>query len=243
MKGFKNSSKTRSGFSFPSSAGFTGSTGKTQDISYTRKTPHRKPVMKAEGGTISRQPGFPPRRTQTGGALENLRKAVMPQAGKKSSSEMVDKAISMQDHKKGGAIMKKATGGVVDSALQGREPASSALDQESGGKSPLRPGFAGGGLNRFLPGGSLNAMAPSQQRPMPGAVNMGMSGPARMGLGSPGRVTLPQQVMGRSVMRARGGTTPQFAKGGRIPAHRVAARAEKGINQSAQRESGGKLLK
>lgn len=50
MKGFKNSTRMSSGFHFGKSAGFTGSTGKVQNISYTRKTPHRKKF--AEGGRI-----------------------------------------------------------------------------------------------------------------------------------------------------------------------------------------------
>lgn len=50
MKGFKNTTGMRSGFNFGSSAGFTGSTGKVQNISYTRRTPQRKKF--AEGGKI-----------------------------------------------------------------------------------------------------------------------------------------------------------------------------------------------
>lgn len=179
MKGFKNSTRTRAGFSFPSSAGFTASTGKVQNIAYTRKTPHRKPLMKAEGG-------------------------------------------------------------VVDSALQGRNEPSSALDQESGGKTPLRPGFKSGGKPLKKATGGAIGMMKNRMMPHPGA---GMAAPARMALGSPGRVQLPQQVMGRAVMRSTGGTVPKYAKGGQIPAHKVAARAEKGINQHTAVQSGGKLLK
>lgn len=49
MKGFKDSTKTRSGFSFPSKFGFTGSTGRVQNISYTRRTPKHH---YAEGGRV-----------------------------------------------------------------------------------------------------------------------------------------------------------------------------------------------
>lgn len=54
MSGFKNSTRMRSGFDFSKGAGFTASTGKVQNISYTRKTPHRgKATPKfAEGGRI-----------------------------------------------------------------------------------------------------------------------------------------------------------------------------------------------
>lgn len=97
MKGFKDSTRMRSGFNFGTQNGFTGSTGKTQQISYTRKVPKRKPAHFAEGGRV------------------------------------------------------------VDSALQGRTPPSSALDQESGGTSPLRPGFKKGGAPRFAKGGQIPA--------------------------------------------------------------------------------------
>jgi hypothetical protein len=50
MKGFKNTTRMKSGFSFPSKFGFSGSTGTTQSIaSYTR----RKPLRKAQGGAVS----------------------------------------------------------------------------------------------------------------------------------------------------------------------------------------------
>jgi len=52
MKGFKNSTRMRSGFTYPTSAGFTTSTGKVQNISYSRKTPRRGPAKFAEGGQI-----------------------------------------------------------------------------------------------------------------------------------------------------------------------------------------------
>ena len=96
MKGFRNTTKIRSGFSFPAKAGFTSSTGKVQNISYTRKTPHRKPLMKAEGGRVN------------------------------------------------------------DSALIGRSEPDSALNQESGGKTPLRPGFTRGGMAaKYAKGGRI----------------------------------------------------------------------------------------
>lgn len=50
MKGFKNSTKTRSGHSFPTNKGFSGSSGKVREVkSYTRKSPMRK----AEGGAVT----------------------------------------------------------------------------------------------------------------------------------------------------------------------------------------------
>lgn len=48
MKGFKNSSKIKSGFHFPSSAGFSDSSGRMQTVrSYSRRV-----VRKAEGGMV-----------------------------------------------------------------------------------------------------------------------------------------------------------------------------------------------
>lgn len=137
MKGFKDSTRIRSGFRFPSSAGFTGSTGRTQSISYTRRTPKRMPKSAAgkEGSTV----------------------------------------INSQSGKKSGVVYKAEGGRVVDSAMQGRVPPSSALDQESGSNTPLRPGFTRGGYaGKYKKGGM-----------------------------------------------------PKFAKGGRIPVEKIAAREAK----------------
>jgi hypothetical protein len=51
MKGFKNTPRTRSGFHFGKNAGFTVSSGRVQNISYSRKTPQRRAKF-AEGGRI-----------------------------------------------------------------------------------------------------------------------------------------------------------------------------------------------
>lgn len=49
MKGFKNSTKMKSGHAFPADKGFTGSTGKVKVIGgYTRAAP----VRKATGGRV-----------------------------------------------------------------------------------------------------------------------------------------------------------------------------------------------
>lgn len=56
MKGFKDSTRMKTGFGFSSKHGFTGSTGKVQQVrGYTRKTPG--PLKKAVGGKVE---GFPP---------------------------------------------------------------------------------------------------------------------------------------------------------------------------------------
>jgi hypothetical protein len=54
MKGFKDSTRMKTGFGFSAKHGFTGSTGQVQQVKgYTRKTP----VKKAMGGKVD---GFPP---------------------------------------------------------------------------------------------------------------------------------------------------------------------------------------
>lgn len=163
MKGFKNSTRTRSGFSFGSNQGYSASTGKVQNISYTRKTPHRKPVMKADGGEVRKTTGAqttPAEKKAAApvGILDRLRRLTGAQSTKNESerTKTIDKQVDSMDHKRGGKIMKKAEGGrVVDSALQGRVPPSSALDAESGGTSPLRPGFMKGGKPCYAKGGRV----------------------------------------------------------------------------------------
>lgn len=145
MSGFRDSTKMKSGFSFPTSAGFTSSTGKVQNISYTRKTPQRKPMMKAEGGKITRAPGQLPRRETTGGALENLGKALM---SKPRGIPKVEAAMAQAER-------GYAEGGRVrDTALHGPTIAN-GLDQEAGPERALRPGFAKGGKN-WIAGATKN---------------------------------------------------------------------------------------
>lgn len=138
--GFRNSTKMRSGFSFPSRAGFTSSTGKVQNISYTRRTPMRK----ADGGEVKRLPSRPADKP-VGGVLENLRLTLMPKA---TGTMKVEKALKDAGAARGG-MMKKcyAEGGRVrDGALQGPNVAN-ALDNEAGPDHALRPGFKRGGKN------------------------------------------------------------------------------------------------
>lgn len=151
MKDFKNSTKMRSGFRFPSSAGFSGSTGKTQNISYTRRTPHRKKF--AEGGQ-AKVPCRPPDKP-VGGLLENLRKTLVPPKTPDRTST-IDSQVDRMSRRRGGKIMRKADGGRVrDSALQGPN-ISSALDQEAGPRSPLRPGYTRGGYAaKYAKGGRI----------------------------------------------------------------------------------------
>lgn len=139
MSGFKNSTKMRSGFHFGSSAGFTTSTGKVQNISYSRKTPHRREKL-AEGGTVVRGSSVAGK-----SALGALRDAVMP----KRSSTRVDTINKTVDR------MSKATGGRVDSSLHSFKE-DSQLNVEHGPTGGLRPGFTRGGYAaKYAKGGKI----------------------------------------------------------------------------------------
>lgn len=150
MKGFKNSSKMHSGFSYPSSFGFTGSTGRTQNISYTRRTPKRKmanggqvEITETPRARIIREPGFPPRRDSKLGALSALQEAMRPKGG----PTIRDRQIDEMSKRKGGKVCMAEGGRVKDTGLHGPVPASSEVDAESGVHSPLRPKFKKGGAN------------------------------------------------------------------------------------------------
>lgn len=157
MKGFKDSTRTRSGFSFPSSAGFTSSTGKTQNISYIRKTPHRGKSKFADGGEVKKIPRNPnpPKK----GFIESIKDYLSPkndeptQAGA-DRQRTIDRTVDSMDHKRGGRIRKAEGGRVNDSALTRRSEPTTALDAESGGKTPLRPGYTRGGYaSKYAKGG------------------------------------------------------------------------------------------
>lgn len=139
MKGFKNSSRMRSGFSFSPSAGFTTSTGKVQNISYSRKTPHRGPAKFAEGGKVVRGSSVSGK-----SALGALRDAIMPKR-----SPRVD-AVNAQVER-----MSKAEGGRIDSSLHSFK-GDSALNVEHGPSGGLRPGFTRGGYAaKYAKGGRI----------------------------------------------------------------------------------------
>ena len=133
MKGFKNSTRTKSGFSFPSKAGFSSSSGKTQEVSYTRKVPRRGAAKFAEGGKVDMK--------KTTGAMSTAteRKKMLPSLLKRTVGAT---ATPIEERR----LMKAEGGKVRDSALTGRAVDVNALDAESGGKSPLRPGYKKGGM-------------------------------------------------------------------------------------------------
>lgn len=138
MNGFKNSTRMRSGFSFGSSAGFTTSTGKVQNISYSRKTPQRREKF-AEGGKVVYGSSVKGK-----SALGALRDAVMPKR-----SPRVD-AINRTVER-----MSKATGGQVDSSLHSFK-GDSQLNVEHGPSGGLRPGFTRGGYAaKYAKGGKI----------------------------------------------------------------------------------------
>jgi hypothetical protein len=146
MKGFKNSTRMRSGFHFGQNSGFSSSSGRVQNISYTRKTPQRKNF--AEGGLA--------------GALSKAReeaRAAAKEAGQpKSLSSMIGEA--RKEARKPipppkMEPMKKARGGRVGNTLHGPIP-DSQLNVEAGPKAGLRPGFSrGGDAPRYAKGGRI----------------------------------------------------------------------------------------
>lgn len=145
MKGFKDSSRMRSGFNFSQGAGFTGSTGKTQNISYTRKTPHRKKF--AEGGKVPPVRGSSVKGKTMMGAL---RDSVMPK-----TSPRVEGINRQVDR------VTKAQGGKIDSALHSFKD-DSQLNSEYGPTGGLRPGFTRGGMApKYAKGGRIPAGKPA----------------------------------------------------------------------------------
>lgn len=158
----------RSGFNFSQQAGFSGSTGKTQQISYTRRTPKRghKPAF-ADGGRV------------------------------------------------------------VDSALQGRVPPSNGLDQESGGTSPLRPGFTRGGYaNKYANGGQVSKQPKATRASFATSAIAASSPSSESKSDMKRRMTNAQdRIMGTYTPDSS--AKPRYAKGGLIPAEKVASREAK----------------
>lgn len=154
MKGFKNSTRMISGHSFPSSAGFTASTGQVQNISYSRKTPRRGPAKLAEGGAPPPRP--PVRGSSVAGksALGAIRDALMPRKVPERT-ETIDRRVSSMDHKRGGKVLRKAEGGKIDSSLHSFKD-DSQLNTEHGPSGGLRPGFTRGGYAaKYAKGGKI----------------------------------------------------------------------------------------
>ncbi len=144
MKSFKNSTKMRSGFNFSPSAGYTTSTGKVQNISYSRKTPHRRAKL-AEGGKVPPPKPAPPKPTDTN------RGTTMGDVLKGRKKQMEDLGLSH------GGRMHKAEGGKVDSSLHSFK-GDSQLNVENGPSGGLRPGFTRGGYAaKYAKGGRIPA--------------------------------------------------------------------------------------
>lgn len=221
MKGFKNSTRMRSGFNYPSSAGFTSSTGRVQNISYSRKVPHRGPAKFAEGGKVVRGSSVAGK-----SALGALRDAVMPREAPRK------KAIDSQVER-----MSKATGGKVDSSLHSFK-GDSQLNVEYGPSGGLRPGFTRGGrAGKYAGGGKVKGLKDSIQN-----IKRDFTDYARGKLtgipfvdhgGMRTRAEAYAKETGKSVetvhKQLSNATTSEkkFAKGGRIPPAKVAAREAK----------------
>ena len=137
MKGFKPfGKKMHDGFSFPTKAGFTSSSGKVREIApYTQRVGKRK---YAEGGAVPgrvRTPKVPS--PGVGGALKDFVSSVSEAVTPRSIKERrvkIDQASGYAD------------GGSVGNAVVKRgDPSIAEADKEYGGKSPLRTGYAKGG--------------------------------------------------------------------------------------------------
>lgn len=149
MHGFKPFGKgIQKGFSFPSKAGFTSSSGKTQEIkSYSRRVPAKKhmaeggraegagPVDK-EGYTIGQRKSSP----GVGGALRDAAKAIrgaIPK-GVPARQEKYDRAVNRAEGYADG-------GSVGNSVVKRGNPPITDFDTDHGGTAPLRTGYAKGG--------------------------------------------------------------------------------------------------
>lgn len=136
-------------FQFPKSFGFTGSA--TDSLTTSVRGHERAKPRFAEGGAVKKDPPPktpPPKTPPTTPKVEGKGSLIDIMRGKTRREQEAELGL-----KKGGKVMKKAKGGPVVTkgkepghATQQREPEqSNNMDQESGGRSPLRPGFKKGG--------------------------------------------------------------------------------------------------
>lgn len=156
IKGFRPTGYgPKSGFSFSSSQGFTGSTGQVTNVSgYARRKGY------AKGGFVKE--GYQPKVERVGDSGH---------------------------------------------ATVHRNKPTTSLDQESGGRSPLRPGFKKGGKAHMFGGGALRtAIGAAAARARP---------PAAAGMKPPDRAQVAPAVgapMRRPIKRGDGGKVAGFAK-------------------------------
>lgn len=103
MKGFKSTGRgPTKGFRFPGGDGFSGSTGRTQTITYTRRTPQRK----ATGGFLPARPLSPP---PTKTPMRGARVAAAPRAAVAASRP----APTIQPIRRPMGVIARAEGGKV----------------------------------------------------------------------------------------------------------------------------------
>jgi hypothetical protein len=145
MKGFTPTGRgPKMGHSFDSSFGFTGSSGTVRPVKpHMRSAP--KPMQKAEGGDVKKLAGADKDSSLLSGAKKKL------QGRQAQLDEAIRKAEGYAD---GGKVSSRKS---ADSATIGREEASNQLDEETGGKTPLRPGFKRGGPMKKATGGPVAA--------------------------------------------------------------------------------------
>lgn len=168
MSGFKNSTRMRSGFSFPESAGFTHSGGNVRSVTgYTR----RAPVRKAFGGKIATpavgvapptrlasQPRLPPKVTQPRPVSSPLGAAV------RAAARPVAARVGAVRRAEGGSVSKKLD--AADQAALKQMLSRAKKERQSSLKGGLTPeqlrAIAGGALTESE-AGRLKAITPVER--------------------------------------------------------------------------------
>jgi len=154
-------------FQFPKAFGFTGSA--TDRTTVPVKSYERAKPRFAEGGQVKDPPPKtpPPKTPPTTPKVETGKMSLVDlMKGKSRKQQEAELGL-----KKGGKVMKKAKGGPVVTkgkepghATQQRDEPSNDMDQESGGRSPLRPGFKKGGKPYKAMGGPVTAAKGGMKR-------------------------------------------------------------------------------
>ena len=148
-------------FEFPKSFGFTGSA--TDSRTTMVKSYERAKPRFAEGGQVKDPPPKtpPPKDPPKNPPKESAPTRSLIDIMRGKTRREQEAALGL---KKGGRPMKKAKGGPVVTkgkepghALQQRDEPSNDMDQESGGRSPLRPGFKKGGKPYKAKGGRISS--------------------------------------------------------------------------------------
>lgn len=152
-------------FQFPKAFGFTGSA--TDRTTVPVKSYERAKPRFAEGGQVKDPPPKTPapKTPPTTPKVEGKRSLIDVMRGKTRKEQEAELGL-----KKGGKVMKKAKGGPVVTkgkepghALQQRDEPNNDVDQESGGRTAVRPGFKKGGVKKAM-GGPVTAAKGGMKR-------------------------------------------------------------------------------